>query len=139
MTVMSKKGFLISRLPDGCAECEFKYKFLGRRSCLLYARMKKETKWIHTYDLCRRPRWCPWIPEPQTGKEDKALICKIFLQVLRATRQFDDLEELAYEKDGITRMETVTARFKNGGVRWIDVTADSGWAMIQDIVNRIDG
>ena len=66
--------------------------------------------------------------------EDKQTICITLTAALRMTRQFEDLEYLKY--DG--RNETVLARFKNG-LTVIGVEADSGYAMIKDIVNHIGG
>lgn len=74
-----------------------------------------------------------------SDKEDKAMICKMLLPVYQQTRQFSDLVDLVYEKDEKKDVETVTAVFANGAKRRINVTMDSGWRMIQDIANHIDG
>lgn len=67
--------------------------------------------------------------------EDKQAICNALAETLRLTRQFEDLEYLAYDdKSG-----TVLVKFENGGTRLIGVGLDSGYAMIKDIVNHIDG
>lgn len=67
--------------------------------------------------------------------EDKNLICIGLALALRTTRMFEDLDHLEYNDDS----ETVLAKFKNGGLRVIGVEGDSGYAMIQDIVNHIGG
>lgn len=67
--------------------------------------------------------------------EDKKLMCITLTLALRLTRQFEDLGYLEYNGDS----ETVLAKFKNGGLRVIGVKGDSGYAMIKDIVNHIDG
>lgn len=67
--------------------------------------------------------------------EDKQAICNALRRTLRLTRQFEDLEYLRYDDES----ETVLARFENGGTRFIGVGLDSGYAMIQDIVEHING
>lgn len=67
--------------------------------------------------------------------EDKQAICNALRRTLRLTRKFEDLEYLAYDDES----ETVLAGFENGGTRRIRVGLDSGYAMIKDIVNHIDG
>lgn len=70
--------------------------------------------------------------------ENKKLICRLLLNAFQATRQFNDLIGLEYERK-TGGVETVTAVFSGGGKRVINVTMDSGWRMIQDIANHIDG
>ncbi|MCD7862404.1 MAG: hypothetical protein LUG61_02550 [Lachnospiraceae bacterium] len=67
--------------------------------------------------------------------ENKQEICDLLCQALQATRQYHDLEDLFYDMD--LSGETVTATFQGGGVRRINVTADSGAAMIRDILFKI--
>lgn len=67
--------------------------------------------------------------------EDKQLICDLLYRTLRMTRQFEDLGYLEYD----AKSETVLAVFENGGRRIIGVGLDSGYAMIKDVVNHIDG
>lgn len=71
--------------------------------------------------------------------EDKKVICNSLLKALQETRQFDNLVELNYEKRKEGRLEIVTAVFANGNKREINVTLDSGWSMLKDIINHIDG
>ena len=67
--------------------------------------------------------------------EDKQAICIALTKALRLTRQFEDLGYLEYDD----KSETVQVKFENGGARRIRVGLDSGYAMIKDIVNHIDG
>lgn len=69
-------------------------------------------------------------------EEDKRLICDLLLVALQKTRDLWDLEALNYERfDSDT--EFVTAVFENGGKRKINVSMDSGVAMIRDIMKNI--
>ena len=67
--------------------------------------------------------------------EDKQSICNALALALRMTRQFEDLGYLEYKE----KSEMVLAKFKNGGLRIVGVKADSGYAMIKDVVNHIEG
>lgn len=69
-------------------------------------------------------------------REDKQHICHLLLKTLRATRGYYDLIELNYKQDEQTKDETVTAVFVNGKVA-INVTMDSGEAMIRDIMRGL--
>ena len=73
--------------------------------------------------------------------EDKKLICEELCKVLQLTRNNHDLVALRYEEIG-SHEELVIAEWKdkNGhrsGIS-INVTADSGTAMIRDIMRCID-
>lgn len=67
--------------------------------------------------------------------EDKQAICDALTATLRLTRHFTDLAYLKYED----KSETVLVKFENGGTRLIGVGMDSGYAMIHDIVEHING
>ena len=67
--------------------------------------------------------------------ENYQVICMLLCLTLRETRQYSDLESLDYAKKGEGRY--VIARFVNGGYRKINVTADSGIAMIKDILKYL--
>lgn len=73
--------------------------------------------------------------------EDKDLICKELCKVLQLTRNNHDLVALRYEEIG-NHEEFVVAEWKEkDGHRTgiiINVTADSGTAMIRDIMRAID-
>ena len=72
-------------------------------------------------------------------KENKSAICHALEDALRLTRQYSDLIVLDYHGPEITGNgeETVTAEFVNQGSVHINVTADSGAAMIRDIMRAL--
>lgn len=67
------------------------------------------------------------------GIEDKKEICKRLLPVLRMTRNLYDLEDLTFDPE----QELVTATFSSGFTKKANVAADSGIAMICDIIRQI--
>ncbi|MCD8068490.1 MAG: hypothetical protein LUE87_06345 [Lachnospiraceae bacterium] len=69
------------------------------------------------------------------GVEDKQKICDLLCAALQATRKNEDMVSLHYELD--LQGEWVTAVYKNSCFRRINVTCDSGMAMIRDIINRV--
>lgn len=68
-----------------------------------------------------------------TPTEDKQRICSALAPVLRLTRYLDDLVSLHYDP----KTEKVEATFLNGSVKRVNVAADSGIAMIRDIIQQI--
>lgn len=68
-----------------------------------------------------------------TPTEDKQRICSALAPVLRLTRRLDDLVSLHYDP----KTEKVEATFLNGSVKRVNVAADSGIAMIRDIIQQI--
>lgn len=68
--------------------------------------------------------------------EDKQKICDLLLPALQATRNLHDLASLKYERIG-DYDEIVTATFDNSYSKTVNVSMDSGTAMIRDIVKRI--
>lgn len=72
--------------------------------------------------------------------ENKAEIVKAFLPVLQMTDYFHDLENLEYHlvTDGKFKRETVIATFENGYTKEANVTYDSGYAMLKDLVYQLD-
>ena len=70
-------------------------------------------------------------------KENKDLICKMLCEVLRKTSNQQDLKALKYEILD-NNEEVVTAEWESGGKRQINVSMDSGTAMIRDIMKNID-
>lgn len=74
-------------------------------------------------------------PERQemTELENKQTICDLLLRTLACTRALEDLDKITYDD----KTENVTVRFRGGGQRMINVTADSGVAMIRDILRNI--
>ena len=67
--------------------------------------------------------------------ENHQVICTFLCVTLRQPRQYRDLESLDHVQKGEERY--VIARFVNGGYRKINVTADSGIAMIKDILEHL--
>lgn len=65
--------------------------------------------------------------------EDKQNILNLLLPALQATRNLNDLTSLDYIAD----KEMVIAVFANGSKKFAGVAADSGTAMIKDIINQI--
>jgi len=68
-----------------------------------------------------------------TKMENKQRICDLLLPALQATRNLHDLVELTY----MAEQDYVFAKFASGGVKRVNVAADSGTAMIRDIIGRI--
>ena len=65
--------------------------------------------------------------------EDKQRICDLLLPALQATRSMYDLKDLRFDPE----KEIVTAVFDNDWTKVVNVAADSGVAMIKDIVTHI--
>ena len=80
--------------------------------------------------LDRLPNMLTSAPDEQ---EDKHLICALLAVTLHTTRDADDLMSLKFDED----TEIVTVRFTGGGIRKINVAADSGVAMIRDIMKHL--
>ena len=70
------------------------------------------------------------------NKENKKQITEKIEELLRLTRRFSDLEGLEYVQTPAFE-EYVVAYFESGAQKQIYVTADSGIAMIQDVVARL--
>lgn len=68
--------------------------------------------------------------------ENKQEICNLLAETLRATRNQHDLLELNYERIG-SDTEIVTIVWE-GGEQKVNVSMDSGTAMIRDIMRAID-
>lgn len=68
--------------------------------------------------------------------EDKQKILDLLLPALQATRHLYDLTSLKYV-DKSTCHQYVEATFASGYVKQINVSMDSGTAMIQDIMEFI--
>lgn len=71
-------------------------------------------------------------------KEDKRAICEVLLPVLQMTRQLDDLTGLEYSGVLPDGSEHVTALFR-AGRKVINVSGESGIAMISDIIHILGG
>ncbi|MEY8356956.1 hypothetical protein AALB39_26930 [Lachnospiraceae bacterium 54-53] len=66
-------------------------------------------------------------------EENKQLICDLLLTTLRQTRGASDLVSLVYDSE----KEIVIGTFSSGGTRICNVAADSGCAMIRDIMHQL--
>lgn len=68
--------------------------------------------------------------------ENKFETTALLLKLLRSTRHCEDLEDLYYM---VTEdAEIVIAKFTNGFCERIDVTADSGIALIKDVIRALE-
>ena len=72
--------------------------------------------------------------EKRKSVEDKQAILDKFAETLKLTRNLKDLESLILEAE--TNSQYVVAKFKDRETK-IDVTCDSGAAMLQDILKQI--
>lgn len=77
--------------------------------------------------------FCDQYPLDKEGKEDKEEITNRLFDALRMTREFMKLESLTYRKD----QEKVIARFEDGSKKKINVAADSGIALISDVIKNL--
>lgn len=69
-------------------------------------------------------------------KENKKKICDLLLPAIQATRNGEDVTALDYVKEE-TGEEFVYIKFKGGFSYRACVTADSGAAMIRDIMREL--
>ena len=81
-------------------------------------------------------------------EEDKQLICDKMLELFQVTRHFHDLESLKYfynwDKENKCHIneefpvtEYVVVTFNNGYKKYVNVSIDSGIAMIEDVLKGI--
>lgn len=68
-------------------------------------------------------------------EEDKQKICDALAVALKQTRLLSTLNKLVYSKE--KDEEVLTAVYNNGYTKKINVTCDSGTAMIRDIMKAI--
>lgn len=68
--------------------------------------------------------------------EDKQMICDKLLETLQLTRQYEDLQSLIYLREGVDH-ETVMALFAQGSTLEINVSMDSGAAMVRDVLKAL--
>lgn len=67
--------------------------------------------------------------------ENKIKICKLLLPLLQATRAGEDIESLTYFTN--QNNEFICIKFKTGYKRNVNITADSGIAIIIDVLKYI--
>lgn len=75
--------------------------------------------------------------EHYTPAEDKQAICDELCETLRLTRDGRDLKQLTYVCDYQKHNETVRIEFMSGYARIANVTADSGTALIRDVLKAL--
>lgn len=68
--------------------------------------------------------------------EDKQAICSMLLKTIRLTRNGYDVKSLEYKLLG-TDNERVQITYTDGSVNSVNVSMDSGEAMIRDIMKNI--
>ena len=69
--------------------------------------------------------------------ENKELIVRSFFDTLKSTRAGQNIASMRYEgSDGY--MEFVIIEYTDGTVKIVQVTADSGIAMLRDILKKLD-
>ena len=71
-------------------------------------------------------------------EENKVKLCAMFLKVLQETYAFSDLKDLQYTRVNSWK-ETVTAVFADGYKYVVNVSMDSGSAMLHDILRQLRG
>ena len=71
-------------------------------------------------------------------EENKVKLCAMFLKVLQETEAFSDLKDLQYTRLNSWE-ETVTAVFEGGYKYAVNVSMDSGAAMLHDILRQLRG
>lgn len=69
--------------------------------------------------------------------ENKRKICELLLQTLQATDKGRDIVSLEYCTNEFTDDAHVDVTYAYGYIKRVDVTADSGFAMIRDIIDKI--
>ena len=70
-------------------------------------------------------------------EESKSSICRHLCEALKWTRAHQDILYMKYEKDDGAGIEFVHIGYKSGRRLAVDVTADSGIALIHDILKCI--
>ena len=70
-------------------------------------------------------------------EENKSRITQELCKLLRQTNHYSDVERLEYKRydDG---PEEVIMTFENGYKKRVDVSADSGYALILDVINQTE-
>ena len=69
------------------------------------------------------------------AEEDKDQIVAMLFHALRMTRAGEDIKSMRRTKSGLS--ETAEIKYESGWTKYVDVTADSGIAMIIDICKAI--
>ena len=75
--------------------------------------------------------------ERKAHMEDKQKILDAFCKVLQMTRSCSDLESITYRVPDKTGSEYAVLKFQNGD-RMVNITGDSGTAMLKDVLKAVD-
>ena len=67
--------------------------------------------------------------------EDKQEICNLLCETLAATRDHEEIQSIIYKKE--QNKEIAVVSYINGGSYVVNVSMDSGTAMIRDIMEAI--
>lgn len=70
-------------------------------------------------------------------KENTFIICQRLLKLVEATRAGSDVVDIEYYDNEYTDDAHVDITWANGQIVRIDVTCDSGIAMIKDVLEQI--
>lgn len=78
-----------------------------------------------------------WTDEEMEGKEDKANICSRLMIVLAHTRAGEKIARIEYRHDSPTADEYAVIYWQHGERQYVNITADSGIAIIKDVCMAI--
>lgn len=71
--------------------------------------------------------------------EDKKYILESLFETLSRTRKWrDEIAEMLYHKDKNGNEEVLVRLFEGNAEKFIDVTGDSGMALIKDVLNALE-
>lgn len=71
--------------------------------------------------------------------EDKKDILESLFETLSRTRKWrDEIAEMIYNKDKNGNEEVLVRLFEGNAEMFIDVTGDSGMALIKDVINALE-
>lgn len=69
--------------------------------------------------------------------ENKLKICRMLAAVLKETRAGAEMENIDYWIDTDFNREYAVIIFRDGNIKTVDITADSGIAVIKDITDKL--
>ena len=71
--------------------------------------------------------------------EDKKYILESLFETLTRTRQWrDEIAEMIYNKDKNGNEEVLVRLYEGNAEKFIDVTGDSGMALIKDVIAALE-
>lgn len=90
---------------------------------------------IESVDAGKRQRQESWTQKEMSGEEDRDQIVRILQELLQHTRAGENLVNLRrIPGERPIKDETVEAEFVNGTKKWTSIEADSGIAIIRDVL-----